>query len=372
MQELSPLFEEFDAVSKQEWLDKIEKDLKGRPLEELNWVLSEELNFSPFAHAEDLSEKRNPMIVHPAGNNWTIGEMHTIGDLPVTNKELLDGLQNGVEALRLQVSELLTASDLERLFEGIEHRYIETHFSLTESVANRAFLEQLTTYLSARYESGEFPKGSVQTAHPLSADDLQWAMAQASLQQFQLLTIDVRPFYQGPEQVVEELAAAVRAGVNQLDHLAEAGVEHAAVHPHLHFQFDLGTSYFIDLCKLRAFRLLWANVQKAYGLTDQPSPIIEAHLAPSSQTDDPNTNMIHATTQAMSAVLGGANRLFVLPSDAVTGESTAFGRRIARNVQHILKMESYLDRVADPAAGSYYLEGVTERLAELAWGKVQS
>jgi methylmalonyl-CoA mutase len=319
MQELTPLFEEFDAVSKQEWLDKIQKDLKGKPLEELNWVLNEKLTFSPFAHAEDRPEPRRPILAHQAGNNWTIGELHTIGDLSATNKAILNGLQNGVEALRIQVSELLTASDLERLFEGVEHRYIETHFSLTESIPQQEFLEHLSTYLSVSYPPDEFPAGSVQTTGPLTAEDLQWALAQPSLQQFRFLTVDARPFHQGPAKVVEELAAAVRAGVEVINQLADAGLNVATVHPHLQFQFDLSTSYFIALCKLRAFRLLWANVQKAYGLTDQFSPTIEAHLAPSSQTDDPNTNMIHATTQAMSAVLGGANRLFVLPSDAVIG-----------------------------------------------------
>ena len=82
--------------------------------------------------------------------------------------------------------------------------------------------------------------------------------------------------------------------------------------------------------------------------------------------------MIRTTTQAMAAVIGGVRRLSLLPADAFGGDSTPFTRRMARNVQHLLRMESYLDRVVDPAAGSYYLETLTEQLAERAWRQFQS
>ncbi len=82
--------------------------------------------------------------------------------------------------------------------------------------------------------------------------------------------------------------------------------------------------------------------------------------------------MIRAATQALSAVIGGADRLYVLPSNAALGEeSSAFSRRIARNVQHLLQLESHTDKVIDPAAGSYYIEKLTDKLTEQAWAKFQ-
>ncbi|MBK9488574.1 MAG: hypothetical protein IPO07_07135 [Haliscomenobacter sp.] len=127
----------------------------------------------------------------------------------------------------------------------------------------------------------------------------------------------------------------------------------------------------MEIAKLRALRLLWQNVLKAYGV--QTSALeIAAHFAPASQDEHPNTNLIRAATQAMSAVIGGANQLYVLPSNASLHESpTPFTRRIARNVQHLLRLESHLDKVIDPAAGSYYIEKLTEELAHKAWAIFQ-
>ena len=83
-------------------------------------------------------------------------------------------------------------------------------------------------------------------------------------------------------------------------------------------------------------------------------------------------NMIRAATQAMSAVIGGVDRLYIPPANAGVPEApTPFTRRVARNVHHILKMESFLDRVADPGAGSYYIEKLTDTLAESAWSQLQ-
>ena len=99
--------------------------------------------------------------------------------------------------------------------------------------------------------------------------------------------------------------------------------------------------------------------------------VVSARFRADVYTDDLHTNMIAATTMAMSAVLGGADRLTVLPFDTGREEQSpypqAFSRRIARNVQQLLKLESGLAEVADPAAGSYYIEQLTRQLAEKAW-----
>src|SRR5690606_19484509 len=121
----------------------------------------------------------------------------------------------------------------------------------------------------------------------------------------------------------------------------------------------------------RALKILWANVLEAYGVKVQ-MPFIEVHFAPESQDNNINTNMIRAATQALSAVIGGADRLYVLPANAALGEaSMSFTRRIARNVQHLLQMESHVDKVFDAGAGSYYIEKLTNILAEKAWAKFQ-
>ena len=167
------------------------------------------------------------------------------------------------------------------------------------------------------------------------------------------------------------MAQAIAKCCEYLAVLNEKGIPPKTTNNYLQFSVPVGKSYFIEIAKIRALKVLWANILEAFGVENARIPEIEAHLSPSAFGDHANTNMIRATSQAMSAVLGGVNRLTVLPSDANITESTDFSRRIARNVQHLLTMESFLDRVIDPAKGSYYIETLTEKIAEYAWSDFQ-
>ena len=155
-----------------------------------------------------------------------------------------------------------------------------------------------------------------------------------------------------------------------LSKLEEKGLSVAEIARTMEFSISIGKSYFVEIARLRALKLLWLNVLQAWNAPLE-FPAITVQYQPETYTDELYTNMIRATTMAMSAVQGGATRLTVLPYD-VNRESQAkypatFSRRIARNVQHLLKMESALDAVADPAAGSYYIETLTRQLSEEAW-----
>ena len=157
-----------------------------------------------------------------------------------------------------------------------------------------------------------------------------------------------------------------------LKRLGEEWIPAAVTNQHLQFSVAISTSYFVEIAKIRALKILWANVLNGFGLAEEPLPPIAAHLAAETQTDEQEYNMIKAATQAMSAAIGGASLLYLPPADLLTqGESSPFTRRIARNVQHLLQMESYLDQVVDPAAGSYYIEHLTQRFCEQAWKKFQ-
>ena len=119
-------------------------------------------------------------------------------------------------------------------------------------------------------------------------------------------------------------------------------------------------------------KLGWQQILDAWKITTPAIPNIEAHLTTSTQTDNENYNKIKATAQAMAAVIGGAKRLYIYPSDEVKdGLGTPFAQRIALNIQHLMQLESYMDRVVDPAAGSYYIENLTNKLATAAWTKFQ-
>jgi methylmalonyl-CoA mutase len=136
------------------------------------------------------------------------------------------------------------------------------------------------------------------------------------------------------------------------------------------FNFGIGNNYFMEIAKLRAARLLWAHIVKAYNPQSDDSAKLIAHSETNSYNKtlyDPYVNMLRTQTEAMSAVLGGADSITVLPFNAIYGDPTDFSERIARNQQILLKEEAHLDKIADPAAGSYYIESLTASLAEHAW-----
>ena len=132
----------------------------------------------------------------------------------------------------------------------------------------------------------------------------------------------------------------------------------------------VGPEYFMEIAKLRAARYLWAKIVEAYGPGSQQSAKMKIHsvTAEYNQTIyDPYVNMLRSTTEAMSAIMGGTGSLSVLPFNIQFDEANPFSERIARNQQIVLKKESYLDKVADPSAGSYFIENLTNSIIDETW-----
>ena len=196
------------------------------------------------------------------------------------------------------------------------------------------------------------------------ADLLQFASE--NFPQFSILAI--RP--EATPGPVADIVSLLRQGNLYLEKLSERGIPPERAVAQMTFSIGIGKSYFYEIAKIRAFKLLWLHILKAWN-APLVLPVTAVHFREEAYTDDLYTNMIRATTMAMSAVLGGADRLTVSPYDAGREASAtyppAFGRRIARNVQHLLQLESGFGDIADPAAGSYYIEKLTQQLAARAW-----
>jgi methylmalonyl-CoA mutase len=138
----------------------------------------------------------------------------------------------------------------------------------------------------------------------------------------------------------------------------------------MQFVFAVGSNYFMEIAKLRAARMLWAKIVDAYKPKDKNYCKTFIHVVTSTWNKtlyDPYVNMLRSTTEAMSAALGGADSITVNPFDSVYKDSDEFSERIARNIQIILKEEAHFDKVSDPAGGSYYIENLTNSIAEKAW-----
>ena len=379
------LFSEFAPVSKANWLARIEKDLKGRPISELTWELHS-LSIDPFVHADDFAELPES-LAHKTTNTWEIGEdIHIIdNDFKTANKQALIALMGGANAINFIVDNYPSENQLLTLIENIELDFISIHFTEKTNGANP--LDFLKTLHSTAINQGKSPqilRGSV-SFNPFSerlkfvdegVELLQWTSQ--NLPQFKVLSIHAKQSFKGSENVVEELADILFNAHGCIYVLAISGFNIENINHFIKFNFTIGISYFIEIAKLRAFKLLWANVLDAHGFNTSThsdsknlAPTIHAFISPKTQVEDVHTNKIRATTQAMSAVLGDVDMLTIAPSDALISESSDFSRRIARNVQHLLQMESYLDRVADPAAGSFYIEKLTNQIAEAVWQRFQ-
>ncbi|TAK49128.1 MAG: hypothetical protein EPO28_00965 [Saprospiraceae bacterium] len=370
MENQSPDFAEFPPVTKAEWLAKISEDLKGEAIEDLNWRIGH-LEISPFHHAGELAELPNPLSVS-AG--WEIGEDIDAADVFHANEMALHALQNGVEAPRFLLYEVLEKHRMAALLEGVDLSIVSVHF--LEQNKNAPPLPLLHHYTDVANERGlgsRELRGSVNWLHDeaaVKANALELVeFAIQKLPNFEVLPVNAGHYYGGEAGVVNELAATIAGGEKWLAQLSDKGIGAATTNRHLFFSIAVGKNYFLEIAKIRALKLLWAHVLKGWNC-EFVMPPVEARFASAEQSDDPATNMIHATTQAMSAIIGGAGRLTVSPPDSSPAKA-GFSRRIARNVQHILKMESHLDRVADPAAGSYFIENLTNKLAAAAWAAFQ-
>ena len=349
-----------------DWLQQIEKDLKGRPWTDLQWHLGDDIVVNPFYHPDQYFPQRLPLLAGQAKAPWAIGESLVVGELQLGNQEILAALEGGAEALELQLSSPMGIEDWAVLLENVQLEYIVLNLVLSDVYQEpSAFLEGLQRYFIKQGFELEKLRGSID----FGQTGVSIAALQKNLPGFKLGLVNGLALHQGHAASVQELAGLLQAGEAYL--AAASSTELDTVAQSILFRVAVGKSYFVEIAKLRALHILWFNVLKAYAV-QKLGLSIAAYFAPDSQDENANTNMIRAATQAMSAIIGGAQELFVLPSNVGAGESpTPFTRRIARNVQHLLRQESYLDKVQDPAAGSFYVEKLTEELAEKAWGIFQ-
>ncbi|MFT6358140.1 MAG: methylmalonyl-CoA mutase [Saprospiraceae bacterium] len=366
------LFSGFQPKTKAEWLAKVEKDLKGKPLDSLNWALTEALNFTPFAHAEDLENLPAPIVENRESNTWEMGARIKVVDYKIANQEALDALENGANALCFELEKTPNQEELTLLLKEIQHEWISTNFKINQASWERItanfikLIEEKGQSLSAIACSFSFEGNNI-------SDFEQFKNTIKKLPKGRFLTINALPFYQGKEEIVEELAQTITAANQVLVQLNNAGIDLKKAHSTIQFSMVLSDSYFLNIAKIRALKLLWQQVLKAWDESIEADSPIEIHLTTATQTEDENYNKIKATTQAMSAVIGGASRLYIYASDEFKdGKGTAFGQRIALNIQHLMQLESYFDRVVDPSAGSYYIEHLTEVLGEKTWNNFKN
>jgi len=390
------LFGEFPEVTAKAWEEKIKEDIKGADYEKkLVWNTGEGFKVKPFYNSADTDELAfNEMLAGKfpfirgykiTGNDWYIRQDIYVDDIKTANKKALDILMKGVTSLGFVIDPKFepTIDEIELLCENIfadavELNFICFHNSLKVVQYVEKLVKKYNRDLDKIYGSVDFdPLGqfALKGIFPVSSEtsfDLAKQMIEtaAHLPHFKVLTVNGTYFHNSGSSIVEELAFALAKGANYLTEITERGISVDKIAPRIKFQMSAGSNYFLEIAKLRAARLLWAQIVKAYGCGSEDACLMNIHSTTSEWNKtiyDPNVNLLRSTTESMSAILAGTDSLTVNPFNSTFGRTSEFSERIARNQQLLLKEESYLDKVADPAAGSYYIENLTDAIAEHVW-----
>ena len=394
MKKENSLFNEFPPVTTQQWEAKIIKDLKGKPYEKLIRKTAEGFQIKPFYREEDLSNI--PYLHNRPGtfpfvrgknrtkNRWLVRQDIKVNDIYKANVKALDIRMRGVDALGFIFRKGLNPDekDLENLMENIRSDIMEINFSGGDELKIVTAFDKLAKKYnrdlqkvkgSVNYDplgtlslTGRFQNNETEDFQKLTA----LFKAGKHLPGFHLITVNAHIFHNSGGGVVSELAYALAMGAGYLTYLTDNGLSVDEVAPKIRFHFAIGSEYFMEIAKFRAFKLLWAKVVNAYGLNNAKYASAYIHASNSvwnKTVYDPYVNMLRTTTETMSALIAGVDSLTVLPFDATYNMPDDFSERFARNQQLILKEESYFDKVTDPAAGSYYIENLTLELIRHAW-----
>lgn len=349
------LFAEFPKGTKEAWLKKIEQDLKGKPFSDLKWPIEKALLLDPFYHTDD-QITGSPINRAAATNDWQIGASFQVDDAVATNKALLYALENGLDAPCLIFKQVPSLVTFEQLFKGIIPEYIYTCFSMLGATRPGDYSHLLETYHAYLQKKA---LDSTKLRGGIKADYHQQIslVCQRLFPAFHYIDLENKSSTNTTIEVSDTLLATLK-NIDQVFQSIEAPEV-----KNICLSVEMGTSYFVEIAKIRALRILWAHLLAAYEVEDCPL-FIDAKIAHGAYDKQTNTNMIRSMSIAMSAVIGGVDRLTIQPADT---EASALSNRIARNVQHLLKMESYLHRVIDPAAGSFYIEKLTQLLVQKTW-----
>ncbi|MDR1812792.1 MAG: methylmalonyl-CoA mutase subunit beta [Candidatus Fibromonas sp.] len=311
------LFAEFPDVSTEEWEAVIQADLKGADYEKkLVWKTLEGIAVKPYYRRAD-TDGISWLLSNLPGefpfargtkktdNNWEIRENIYEKDISVANATAKHALERGAEAVCFLYG---TPADTEALAAGIDKSKV--YFDFIEND----------------------------------------------------YTVKTHSYHNNGANIIQELSIALSTGLEYMNTLTEQGLSAEQAASKITFSLSVGSRYFLEIAKIRALRILWANILKLYGVTGTAKIHASTSLW-NATVFDPNVNMLRATTEAMSAAIAGADSITVIPYDAVFKKPDEFSCRIARNVQLLLKNECNFNKIVDPSAGSYYIETLTEQIA---------
>jgi methylmalonyl-CoA mutase len=378
--------QDFSLKTKDDWKVKAEESLKGKSVESLKSNTYENIILQPLYSRED--QQKAPDFpggsdfrrgIDPLGfvtNDWKVAQRISYHSIDELKEKLHAGVVKGQTALSFEVSEVLFESketidgvlgDLPSNFpfsingKGMQSALLAV-LAESETIPNQVSgyvgSDPLSLFAEEGFIEEDIFKGWM--------EDIK--LANLKLPNLRTVLINTSTYHQGGANAIQELGIAAATGTFYLQLLLDNGMKLDDVLTKMIFQFSIGSNFFMELAKMRAARILWNKITQVYGAdTKNRGMQIAAETSSFTKTVyDPHVNILRAGNEAFAAVLGGVQYLHVTPFDYETGGSQ-LSERIARNTQNILKEEASLQKVVDPAGGSWYVEALTTELAEKAW-----
>ncbi len=415
------LKKDFPGTSFDEWKKAAEKDLKGVPFEKkLITKTYEGIDLAPIYTKDDI--KDNPLTDNFPGftnfargnkpdgyveNNWYISQEIYAPTPEKLNEALIFDLDRGQTSINIKpdkatllskdpdISEsgevgiggtsISCMNDVEKIFRNIDikkfHLFSETVYSslpyfslLAAYVKKNNFSELKGCILSDPYsclvKCGQ-PPHDIESAFDDMYKTTKWALE--NKMDIKTIGSNGYNYVNAGASAVQELAYVMSTAIDYINKMIEKGLKIDEVATKFNLTFGISTFYFMEVAKLRAARIIWSNIIDAYGGSESSKSVtIHGKSSLYNQTrNDIYVNLLRTTTEAFSAIAGGANSIHTSPFDESLGEPDEFSRRLAKNTQIILKEESHLNSVIDPAGGSYYVEALTEEIARKAWEAIK-
>ena len=391
MSETSPAaaplsFAEFAPVTTAEWQARLARDLKGADPATLRWPLPDQpgLTLEPFYHREALDALGGAPapLVRPAANCLNLPALTVPAGIDgrLQIEQAIDALARGADGVHFELSDDPTTFAVAYLAERLS--LAGTFVGFTVQQNPETLLAELVAASEAAGPGGL--RGFLRFAPALNPEGAEEREFQVSLRacvrlvrphpEFRALAVNGAFFGNRGATPVQQLAFSLSTAAALLAGLPHEDITVAEVAAALHVHLATSPSFFVEIAKLRALRRLWATLLHGFGLPAEGALTLPIYAGTSSWTRttlDPQSNLLRHTTETLSAVLGGADAITVAPFDCLYAAPNEFASRLARNLPLLLREEAGLDRVQDPAAGSYFIETLTDELARAAWADFQ-
>ncbi len=384
------LFDQFPPVTTAEWREKVEADLKGAPFDKkLVWRTNEGFNVQPMYRAEDIENLSTtdslpgeyPFVRGTrTDNDWLARQEIDAADPVAANAKALDVLGKGITSLGFRMKEC-DAAAVASLLKDIDIAKVEINFTacprhceeLCASIVKYVKDHGAADTFRGSIDFNPFKK-ALKHGKPFPGDIAQMAADMISVASdvkgLRLLGADSVMLSDAGAYIYQELGYALAWGAEWLTLLTDRGLSVDEVASRVKFNMGISSNYFMEIAKFRAARMLWAQIVELYKPASADACKMAVHAVTSrfNQTVyDAHVNLLRSQTECMSAALAGVDSITVTPFDAPYRTPDDFSERIARNQQFLLKEESHLDKVVDPAGGSYYVETLTVAIAKEAW-----